>query len=117
MAGSMVYRLRVAEPTTAHMATFVKAIRAMQARLDNKGFNYVSGLHGAPSWYCWHHQTSPLTSLQARLFLPWHRAYLQRLEQLAQDAFSQHYLTMRDRKGRTIYIVRRNRRVNQPVSN
>jgi tyrosinase len=85
MAGSMVYRLRVTDPSAAHMATFIKAVTAIQARLDNKSFNYVSGLHGAPGWYCWHHQISPLTPVQARLFLPWHRAYLQRLELLLQD--------------------------------
>jgi len=85
MAGSMVYRLRVAEPNTAHMGTFIRAMTAIQARLDNKSFNFVGGLHGAPGWYCWHHQASRLTPLQARLFLPWHRAYLQRLEQILQD--------------------------------
>src|SRR5262245_52235222 len=85
MAGSMVYRLRVAEPAAAHMASFIKAMTAIQGRLDNKSYNYIGGLHGAPGWYCWHHQVSRLTPLQARLFLPWHRAYLLRLEQLLQD--------------------------------
>jgi tyrosinase len=85
MAGSMVYRLRTAEPTVAHMATFIRAMTAIQARLDNKGFNYIGGFHGAPNWYCWHHQRSPRTPVQARLFLPWHRAYLWQLEQLLQD--------------------------------
>ena len=54
MAGSMVYRLRVAEPNTAHMETFIRAMTAIQARLDNKSFNFVGGLHGAPGWYCRH---------------------------------------------------------------
>jgi tyrosinase len=85
MAGSMVYRLRVASSSAAHMSIFIKAMTALQARLDNKGYNYIAGLHGAPQWYCWHHQRSPRTPVQARLFLPWHRAYLLRLEQLMQD--------------------------------
>ena len=46
MAGSMVYRLRVAEPAAAHMASFIKAMTAIQDRLDNKSYNYISGLHG-----------------------------------------------------------------------
>ena len=52
MAGSMVYRLRVASSGAAHMSLFIKAMTALQARLDNKGYNYIAGLHGAPQWYC-----------------------------------------------------------------
>jgi tyrosinase len=88
MAGSMVYRLRVGDAAATHMSTFIKAMTAIQARLDNKSYNYIGGLHGAPEWYCWHHQASRLTPVQARLFLPWHRAYLLRLEQLLQDQVS-----------------------------
>ena len=45
---------------------------------DNRGYNHLAGLHGAPNFYCWHHQLP-------RLFLPWHRAYLYWFEQAAQD--------------------------------
>ncbi len=86
MAGSMVYRLRVDAPGKTHMSVFRSAMASIQARLDNKGFNHIAGFHGAPGWYCWHHQFTWRTPLQARLFLPWHRAYLWWLEQALQDA-------------------------------
>lgn len=47
-------------------------------RSDHRGFFEHAGLHGVPYWLCPHH-------LPERLFLPWHRAYLYRLEQALQD--------------------------------
>jgi tyrosinase len=85
MVGSMVYRLPVGGPEESHMATFISAMSSAEDLSDNRGYNYVAGFHGAPNWYCWHHQYSPRTPLQARLFLPWHRAYLYLLEQTLQD--------------------------------
>ncbi len=85
MAGSMVYRLPVGSPEQPHMAAFMDALSAAEGLSDNRGYNHIAGFHGAPSWYCWHHQASRRTPLQARLFLPWHRAYLYWLEQNLQD--------------------------------
>jgi tyrosinase len=85
MAGSMVYRLPVADANASHMLSFRQAMQQAQGINDNRGYNYVAGFHGAPGWYCWHHQVSRRTPLQARLFLPWHRAYLWWLEQALQD--------------------------------
>lgn len=85
MAGSMVYRTRVAGIDVPEMVLFRKSMSSLQARLDNKGYNYIAGFHGAPGWYCWHHQFTWRTPVQARLFLPWHRAYLWWLEQALQD--------------------------------
>jgi tyrosinase len=85
MAGSMVYRLPVADAAAPHMQSFIPAMRAVQAIGDNRGYNSIAGFHGVPGNYCWHHQISRRTPLQARLFLPWHRAYLWWLEQSLQD--------------------------------
>jgi tyrosinase len=85
MAGSMVYRLRVGTPTAPHMVSLRKAFTALEGISDNRGYNFIAGFHGAPGNYCWHHQQSRRTPLQARLFLPWHRAYLWWLEQAMQD--------------------------------
>jgi tyrosinase len=85
MAGSMVYRLPVGEVNAPHMVAFRQAMGQAEGIIDNRGYNYIAGFHGAPNWYCWHHQFSPRTPLQARLFLPWHRAYLWWLEQALQD--------------------------------
>ncbi len=85
MAGSMVYRQRVGDPDAPALRAFSEAMRTLQAISDNRGYNWIAGFHGAPGWFCWHHQQSPRTPLQARLFLPWHRAYLWWLEQALQD--------------------------------
>jgi tyrosinase len=85
LAGSMVYRLPVRGAGAPHMALFRQAMAAAEALSDNRGYNFIAGFHGAPGWYCWHHQVSPRTPVQARLFLPWHRAYLWWLEQALQD--------------------------------
>jgi tyrosinase len=51
------------------------------ARGDSRGFFEHAGLHGVPYWGCPHHTPQ-------RIFLPWHRAYLYRLEQALQDRVS-----------------------------
>src|SRR4051812_50036083 len=81
----MIYRLRVADAGASHMAAYREAMAAAEAITDNRGYNFIAGFHGAPSWYCWHHQRNPRTPLQARIFLPWHRAYLQWLELALRD--------------------------------
>jgi tyrosinase len=67
----------------------VKELRNAYARMmrikDNRGFNHIAGFHGVPGWYCWHHQRNTHLVLRARLFLPWHRAYIYRFEQAVQD--------------------------------
>ncbi len=85
MAGSMVYRLPVGDVRAPYMQAFIAAMAAAERRLDRASYNTIAGFHGAPGWYCWHHQRNPRTPEQARLFLPWHRAYLWWLEQALQD--------------------------------
>lgn len=85
MPGSMIYRLPVAEAAAAHMVNFRQAMAQAEAIPDNRGYNHIAGFHGVPGQYCWHHQFSQRTPVQARLFLPWHRAYLWWLEQALQD--------------------------------
>lgn len=85
MAGSMVYRLESRNAKAAHIQPFRAAMAKAQQRSDNESYNWIAGFHGAPGWYCWHHQINRKTPLQARLFLPWHRAYLWWLEQALQD--------------------------------
>ena len=81
----MVYRLPVADGAPPHMVTFRQAMTQAEAIPDTRGYNHIAGFHGAPGQYCWHHQHSQRTPVQARLFLPWHRAYLWWLEQALQD--------------------------------
>jgi tyrosinase len=58
----------------------VKQISA-DARGDDRGFFEHAGMHGVPYWDCPHHTPQ-------RIFLPWHRAYLYRLEQALADTVS-----------------------------
>jgi len=67
------------------MSTYIDAIGASKNINDNRGFFHFAGIHGAPGRWCWHHQFSQRSNLNARIFLPWHRAYLHRLEQSLQD--------------------------------
>ena len=55
----------------------IKQISA-DARGDDRGFFEFAGMHGVPYWDCPHHTPN-------RIFLPWHRAYLYRLEQALAD--------------------------------
>jgi tyrosinase len=48
----------------------------LQSISDNRGFNFLAGLHGIPGGYCRHDDF---------LFLPWHRAYLYTFEQYLKD--------------------------------
>lgn len=89
MASSMVYRLKAGAVEIPAMMAFREAMRTLQTRLDNHGYNHIAGFHGAPGWYCWHHQSSRRAPVPARLFLPWHRAYLWWLEQALQDVDEQ----------------------------
>jgi tyrosinase len=51
---------------------------SVEARGDDRGFFQHAGMHGVPYWDCPHHTPQ-------RIFLPWHRAYLYRLEQSLAD--------------------------------
>jgi tyrosinase len=62
-----------------------KAFANLQAIKDNRGYQYLAGLHGVPSWYCWHHQGNARTAKHSQLFLPWHRAYLYTFELALRD--------------------------------
>src|SRR3954453_7563886 len=81
----MIYRLPVAAATAPHMVSFRDGMSKLEAISDNRGYNFIAGFHGAPAWYCWHHQINRRTPLRAQLFLPWHRAYLFHLEQALRD--------------------------------
>ena len=52
---------------------------------DNRGFNYMAGIHGAPQNKCWHHWRRRGEFRQLPLFCPWHRAYLYWLEMSLKD--------------------------------
>ncbi|HXU39376.1 MAG TPA: tyrosinase family protein [Blastocatellia bacterium] len=62
-----------------------EAYRNAQQIMDNRGYNHFAGLHGIPNWWCWHHDHSQRSNVNAQLFLPWHRAYLLYFERAIRD--------------------------------
>lgn len=75
-AGSVALRKDIYSLTPDELAAYRKAIQKVMQRSDNKGYNYLAGIHGVPQFLCIHHQWD---------WLPWHRAYLYLFEQSLQD--------------------------------
>lgn len=85
MANDLRMRLGVHNLTPDQVSAFREAYRQMMTISDNRGYQYFAGLHGAPNWYCWHHQDNAKSALRMQLFLPWHRAYLYNFEMAMRD--------------------------------
>ena len=75
-AGSVALRKNIYSLTPDELAAYREAIGKVMERSDNKGYNYLAGIHGVPQFLCVHHQWD---------WLPWHRAYLYLFEQCLQD--------------------------------
>lgn len=73
-------RLRHRKSAAKLSATQLRALRdgfaAIQGLRDSRGFWHWAAKHGAPGYDCEHTRGTQFDSL----FLPWHRAYLYRLE-------------------------------------
>jgi tyrosinase len=78
-------RLGVHNLDDAQIAAFRDSYRQMMAISDNRGYQVLAGRHGAPDWYCWHHQQNARSAQNMQLFLPWHRAYLYTWEMAMRD--------------------------------
>lgn len=88
MGNAVRNRQGVHDLAAGQIDVFRDTYRQMMAITDNRSFQYFSGLHGAPNWYCWHHQQNARSAVNMQIFLPWHRAYLYYFE-----------MAMRDRSG------------------
>ena len=83
----MADRLRygVHNLTAAQLGDLRKAHAGQMAISDNRGYQFLAGLHGMPGNWCWHHQGNAKTAKHLQLFLPWHRAYLYNFEMGLRD--------------------------------
>ena len=63
-----------------------EAYRQMMRIRDNRGYRHLAGHHGIPDNLCIHSERFTPVEPNARLFLPWHRAYLYAFELALQDA-------------------------------
>lgn len=75
-AGSVALRKDVYSLTPDELAAYRDAVSKVMERTDNKGYNYLAGIHGVPQFLCVHHMWH---------WLSWHRAYLYLFEQCLQD--------------------------------
>lgn len=82
---SLTVRKNVEALTPQELQAIRDAYRKAQAIMDNRGYNHFAGLHGIPNWYCWHHDRSRRSNINASLFLPWHRAYLLYFDRAIRD--------------------------------
>jgi tyrosinase len=85
MANELRLRIGVQNLGDDQVAALRDAYRQMMQIGDNRGYQYLAGLHGVPSWYCWHHQQNARSAQQMQLFPPWHRAYLYSFEMAMRD--------------------------------
>jgi tyrosinase len=69
------HRKSIAKLRPDQLDALRRGFAAIEGLRDNRGFWHWAGLHGAPGYDC-EHSTNRFDSL----FLPWHRAYLYRLE-------------------------------------
>lgn len=70
------HRKSVAKLRPDQLAALRDGFAAIKEQRDNRGFWHWAGMHGAPGYICRH---SPQAGYDS-LFLPWHRAYMYRLE-------------------------------------
>jgi tyrosinase len=61
---------------------------------DNRGYEYMAGIHGIPQFKCKHGESGTISDPNFRLFLPWHRAYLYWFEKYLQDAAGNSMITI-----------------------
>lgn len=86
MANDIRIRKGVHNLDDAGLADFRGAYAKMMAISDNRSFGWFAGLHGAPNYWCWHHERSMhFRGQTVELFLPWHRAYLYNFEMAMRD--------------------------------
>jgi len=85
MANVLRIRLGVHNLSDEQVAALRNSYQQLMAIGDNRGYQYLAGLHGVPGWYCWHHQHNARSAQQMQLFPPWHRAYLYNFEMAMRD--------------------------------
>ena len=78
-------RKAVRNLTEPELSNMRLAYEKMMQIKDNRGYAHYAKNHGVSDWLCWHGPKTVWNVPDARLFLPWHRAYLYRFEQALQD--------------------------------
>jgi tyrosinase len=82
----MAIRKSVRNLLSNELADLRQALGSMMNISDNRGYEYMAGIHGIPQGKCKHGESGTEPDPNFRLFLPWHRAYLYWFEKYLQDA-------------------------------
>jgi tyrosinase len=90
----MNVRKSVRNLSNEDLSTLRDAYKAMMQRMDNYGYNHLAGHHGIPDGLCVHNEEFTVADPNARLFLPWHRAYLYEFELAVQDSGRNNEITV-----------------------
>jgi tyrosinase len=78
-----VYALSVQEIQSYRLAVYRAAQISAASVQDNRGYQYVAGIHGLPGGYCQHNTIA---------FAIWHRPYIQGYEQRLQDVVAETFV-------------------------
>ena len=63
-ANDLRVRLGVHNLSSEQVGAFREAYRQMVSISDNRSYRFFAGLHGAPNWFCWHHQQNATSALR-----------------------------------------------------
>lgn len=82
----MTIRKSVRNLSDDELIALRNAFGKMMGISDNRGYDYMAGIHGIPQFKCKHGEAGSVADPNFRLFLPWHRAYLYWFEKYLQDS-------------------------------
>jgi len=72
--------------SSEELSKFREAHSRMMSRIDNRGYQFLAGVHGWLQEYCEHPPKLDEMGRPLHLFLPWHRAYMYYFERYLQIA-------------------------------
>ena len=82
----LALRKNIRNLSSQELSKFRDAHSRMMSRIDNRGYQYIAGVHGWLHEYCEHPPKLDEMGRPLHLFLPWHRAYMYYFERYLQIA-------------------------------
>lgn len=85
MSNNFTVRKNIDALSDAELQSLRTAYTKTMQITDKRGYLFNAGIHGRPQGKCMHDPVNVDGVSEARLFLPWHRAYLYTFEKILQD--------------------------------
>lgn len=82
----LALRKNIRNLSPEELSKFREAHSRMMSRIDNRGYQFLAGVHGWLQEYCQHPPKLDEMGRPLHLFLPWHRAYMYYFERYLQIA-------------------------------